>query len=255
MRTGRVAALRCATSVRAVNYHFASFSALSHILEAGEDEQDLELPDFDGVLELTDGEWVLASFVIFDETLSVAACLIDRGAGLRLSFEDRDWQKLWQFASSEGLEAIPPSIPPPPSSAELLAPAGAQILIIDDDLETREVTKGLLATSGYTVVCVSSAEQAFDSLRDLSVDLILMEWSLPGISGLDFCKRLRRDRRFSALPLVFLSTHSASDSIVAAFAAGADDYVTKPFRAPELAARVIGLLRRARMPAHSRARA
>lgn len=245
--------------MRALNYHFEGFEELSLILEAGGDEQDLELPPathvdstFSVDEHLSDGEWVLASFCVGDETISIAACSVDRGAGLRLAFEDRDWQKLWQFANRQGPPSIPPSIPPPPSSAELVAPTGAHIMIIDGEVETREVTKDLLAASGYEVTCASSAESAFDALRDIHVDLILLEWALPGISGIDFCKRVRRDRRFHSLPLVFLSTHSSSEDIVKAFAAGVDDYVTKPFRAPELAARVIGLLRRSRMPAHSR---
>lgn len=238
--------------MRALTYHFESFEELALVLEAGGDEQDMEIPfACSGERALTDGEWVLASFAIGDETLSIAACSVDRGAGLRLAFEERDWQKLWHFANRQGPPSIPPSIPPPPSSSEVVTPSGAEVMIIDDDVETREVIKSLLEQAGYTVTCVSSAELAFDSLRDTNADLILLEWALPGISGLDFCRRVRRDRRFFSLPLVFLSTRSGSEDLVKAFEAGADDYVTKPFRAAELMARLMGLLRRSRLPPHS----
>jgi two-component system phosphate regulon response regulator PhoB len=80
------------------------------------------------------------------------------------------------------------------------------------------------------------------------VDLVVLDWSLPGMSGVDLCRKLRKEARFGALPILFLTAHSTSDELITAFDAGADDFVSKPFRAPELKARVLGLLRRAQMP-------
>ncbi|MEN9578689.1 MAG: hypothetical protein RJA70_1698, partial [Pseudomonadota bacterium] len=107
-----------------------------------------------------------------------------------------------------------------------------------------------LRSSGYIASTVGSAEIAFETLHLLPIDLVLTEWTLPGMSGLDFCARVRRDRKLRALPVVFLTTHSSSNSVMRAFQSGADDYITKPFHAIELAARVMGMIRRARMPAH-----
>ncbi|HEX2672589.1 MAG TPA: response regulator, partial [Polyangiaceae bacterium] len=66
----------------------------------------------------------------------------------------------------------------------------------------------------------------------------------PGMNGLELCQRLRSDKQHHALPIMFLTGHSSSSDLVQAFEAGADDFVSKPFRAPELRARVLGLLRR-----------
>jgi two-component system phosphate regulon response regulator PhoB len=68
------------------------------------------------------------------------------------------------------------------------------------------------------------------------------------MSGIDLCRKLRGEPRFGSLPILFLTAHSTSDELITAFDAGADDFVSKPFRAPELKARVLGLLRRAKMP-------
>mgnify|MGYP003498538536 FL=1 len=98
---------------------------------------------------------------------------------------------------------------------------------------------------------MSSAEEAFDLLRESRPDLMVLDWNLPGMSGVEFCRRLRKEPRLGRLPVLFLTAHSSTSDIVEAFSAGADDFVSKPFRAPELAARVLGLIRRAQMPPQS----
>ncbi len=151
-----------------------------------------------------------------------------------------------------------PSEPPPPPSDTLTpsvrtlktaaaAHRGARLLLVDDDHDVREVVGTMLKTLGLEVDEVESAEDAISALQRDIYDLLLLDWSLPGMHGLDLCKRLRTAESFAYLPIVFLTSHSSSKDIVEAFAAGADDYVVKPFRAPELGARIFGLLRRARM--------
>jgi two-component system, OmpR family, phosphate regulon response regulator PhoB len=234
-------------AVRGIALQFESFHALSLQIEAGGDEQDMELPP--GVVGFADGEWVVAQILVGEESTSLAACVVDRGDGLRLAFEDRDWQQLWQFAD----RGAPPSIPPPSIRAQpndLAQSAGERILVVDDDASTRHVLTQMLEAQGYLVSTVGSAEEAFDRLRELAVHLVVLDWKLPGMNGVEFCRRIRRDARCAALPVLFLTAQSSSSDLVQAFDAGADDFVGKPFRAAELHARIVGLLRRARLPAH-----
>ena len=229
--------------MRGILYAFESLEALSVLLEAGGDEQELELVD---ATPLKDGEWVMATFSIGEETTSVAACVVDRGYGLRLAFSERDWARLWQFANSEG----PPSAPPPSAPApavDIEVPPDSSVLVVDDDPDLQQVVKALLASAGFAARAVSSAEEAFDSLREDHADVVVLDWNLPGMSGVDFCRRVRREPRLQRLPILFLTAHSSTRDVLTAFNAGADDYVSKPFRAPELAARVLSLLRRAQM--------
>lgn len=233
--------------MRGIVYQFSSFESLSLQIEAGGDEQDLELPP--SATQLSDGEWVLAQIRVGEDSTSIAACVVDRGGGLRLAFEDRDWQRLWQFANSKGPPTIPPASVPPPSG-DVETPPGTRILIVDDETETQQVLTRLLETSGYSVAAVGSAEAAFDTLRSAPVDLTVVDWNLPGMTGLDFCRRVRKDPVLAAMPIFFVTANASSSHLVQAFEAGADDYLTKPFRAPELRARMLGLLRRSKMQPH-----
>lgn len=230
--------------MRGILYQFESYEALALLLEAGGDEQELELPCCEG---LKDGEWVLGTFTVGEESTAVAACVVDRGEGLRLAFTDRDWSRLWQFANS----TEPPTLPPPsmPLPAfDIKAPPDTSVLIIDDDGDLQNVVCAMLRAAGFKACSVSSAEEAFDLLREARPDLMVLDWNLPGMSGVDFCRRLRREQKSSRVPVLFLTAHSSTADVVEAFAAGADDFVSKPFRAPELAARVLGLIRRSQMP-------
>jgi two-component system phosphate regulon response regulator PhoB len=125
----------------------------------------------------------------------------------------------------------------------------ARVLVVDDDRDIREVIAAMLDAVGLTVESATSAEEALERARAGSYDLLVLDWNLPGMTGIELCRLIRRDARLATLPVLFLTAHDSSNDVVEAFASGADDYVVKPFRAPELGARIFGLLRRARMPA------
>jgi two-component system phosphate regulon response regulator PhoB len=95
---------------------------------------------------------------------------------------------------------------------------------------------------GFSVVVVRSAEDGLRELEQRAFDLVVLDWTLPGMSGLELCRAVRA--RWERLPVLFLTAHAEGHDVVEAFAGGADDYVIKPFRAPELGARIFGLLRR-----------
>jgi two-component system phosphate regulon response regulator PhoB len=218
---------------------------------------------------------------------AAAARGFDRGEeGFALAFERRDWERLNDFGESTSWSAFPaarpsalpsadadttaprrlPTLPPParlptepPPPSDMLTPSvrslkaaasahrGARLLLVDDEHDVRELVGTMLKTLGLEVDQVESAEAALSTLETGAYDLLLLDWSLPGMHGIDLCRELRGSDSFASLPIVFLTSHSSSKDIVEAFAAGADDYVVKPFRAPELGARIFGLLRRARM--------
>lgn len=245
--------------VRAINFRFVNFCELATLVEAGQEEQDIPLAKCCGTF--SEGEWVLVNFTVGgagegdsgccdgpsegSESTAIAGRVVDRGYGLRIAFEDRDWDTLYDFALEQPVQSAPPSIPPPPT-AETVSVKGTSVLLVDSDRDTQAVVGALLKSAGYEVLLSSSAEAAFDVLRTARVDLVMLEWSLPGMSGVQFCERIRHDRRLGELPMMFLSTHSSNERLARAFEAGADDYVTKPFREAELSARIACLLRRSR---------
>jgi len=124
---------------------------------------------------------------------------------------------------------------------------GARVLLVDDERDIREVVGAMLEEVGLQVESATSAEEALERVRARRYDLVMLDWNLPGMTGIELCRLIRKDPAISTIPVLFLTAHAAPQDIVEAFASGADDYVVKPFRAPELGARIFGLLRRARM--------
>jgi two-component system KDP operon response regulator KdpE len=117
----------------------------------------------------------------------------------------------------------------------------ANILVVDDEPQIRRVLRSTLSFRGYTISEVSSGEEAVEIAGKLKPDLILLDVNLPGMSGIDTCREIRRS---TDAPIIMLTVHSAERDKVIALDAGADDYVTKPFGIEELLARIRASLRR-----------
>ncbi|NJM99625.1 MAG: hybrid sensor histidine kinase/response regulator [Phormidesmis sp. RL_2_1] len=126
----------------------------------------------------------------------------------------------------------------------------AKILVVDDTLTNLEVISESLATHDYVVATALSGERALKRLEHYRPDLILLDVQMPGIDGFETCRQLKENPETAAIPVIFLTALSDPDSIVKAFSLGAADYVSKPFREPELLARVKTHLQVQRLTQH-----
>jgi two-component system phosphate regulon response regulator PhoB len=120
----------------------------------------------------------------------------------------------------------------------------ANILLVEDEPAIQELIAGNLLRAGHQVLRADDAETAQRLVRDALPDLILLDWMLPGMSGLEFARRLRADERTRGVPLIMLTARGQEHDKVAGLEAGADDYITKPFSPRELVARIKAVLRR-----------
>ena len=120
----------------------------------------------------------------------------------------------------------------------------AKILIVEDEAAIRQMLSMVLTQEGYNSLEVANVGAAFEMLGNLTPDLILLDWMMPGLSGLEFTRRLKKTPNTRSIPIILLTAKSEEEDKVTALDAGADDYITKPFSTPELIARIRALLRR-----------
>lgn len=120
------------------------------------------------------------------------------------------------------------------------------ILIVDDDLDILSILTFAFESRGFRVRKAQNAEEALQIVQKFVPDIFLLDVTLPGIDGLELCRRLRAQARTRHVPVIFLTARDQPEAVVKGFEAGGDDYVVKPFNMQELAARVENQLRRAR---------
>ncbi len=122
---------------------------------------------------------------------------------------------------------------------------GKKILLVEDEAAIREMTAMALERAGFAVIEAEDAQQAERALSDGLPDLILLDWMLPGTSGIELARRFRRDEYTYGVPIIMLTARSEEDDRIRGLDSGADDYVTKPFSPRELIARIKAVIRRA----------
>lgn len=122
--------------------------------------------------------------------------------------------------------------------------ANEKILVIEDEPSILELLKFNLAKNGYKVIAVESAEEALDIIDKNTPDLIILDLMLPGMDGLEFCKKAKTSSKTSSISIVMLTAKGEESDIVTGLELGADDYIVKPFSPKVLIARVRNVLRR-----------
>ena len=119
-----------------------------------------------------------------------------------------------------------------------------KILIVDDEDAIRDMIKVALELAGFECIEAASAVKAMPLIIDERPNLILLDWMMPEVSGIELLRRLRRDEITKEIPVILLTAKAEEQNTVQALDSGADDYMTKPFRPRELTARIKSLLRR-----------
>ena len=133
-----------------------------------------------------------------------------------------------------------------PARATAASAPAARILVVEDEAALSTLLAHNLEAEGFTVDRVERGDEAEIRLSESVPDLVILDWMLPGVSGLEICRRMRARETTRSLPVIMLTARGEESERVRGLAIGADDYVVKPFSVPELMARVHALLRRAR---------
>jgi len=128
----------------------------------------------------------------------------------------------------------------------MLAQRQPVIVLVEDESAQREVLSYNLEAEGFTVVPATSGDEALIVIREETPDLILLDWMLPGVSGIEVCRQIKARPETRGIPVVMISARSEELDRVRGLETGADDYVVKPYSVAELMARLRALLRRTR---------
>jgi two-component system phosphate regulon response regulator PhoB len=123
---------------------------------------------------------------------------------------------------------------------------GAKVLLVEDDPALAELLEFRFRTEGYDVRATSDGDEALLLAEEELPDLVVLDWMIEGTSGIEVCRRLRRDKQTAHVPIIMLTAREAEDDRVRGLETGADDYLTKPFSPRELMARVSAIMRRIR---------
>ena len=120
------------------------------------------------------------------------------------------------------------------------------IVVVDDDADILGLLEYKLSAAGHQVTGEADGEAGLAAIHDLNPDLVILDWMMPRMTGIEVCLEMRRDPKMADVPVLFLTAKAQESDVQRGFAAGGNDYVVKPFSPRELASRIDALL--ARMP-------
>lgn len=124
--------------------------------------------------------------------------------------------------------------------------SAAKLLLVEDDPSLSELLEFRFQNEGYDVRCTADGDEALILAAEDTPDLVILDWMIEGTSGIEVCRRLRRDTATAHVPIIMLTAREAEDDRIRGLDTGADDYLTKPFSPRELLARVSAVMRRIR---------
>lgn len=119
-----------------------------------------------------------------------------------------------------------------------------KVLLVEDELAIRQMLLFVLQDSGFEVLQAQNTQEAMQYISENAIDLLILDWMLPGISGVELCSRLKKESAYKHIPVIMLTAKAEEDDKIQGLNAGADDYLTKPFSPRELIARINAVLRR-----------
>lgn len=119
-----------------------------------------------------------------------------------------------------------------------------KVLVVEDDVDIQDLVIALLSRAGYDVVAEDNGDAGLAAALSQEPDLVILDWMMPGLSGVEVCRGMRADPRAKNVPVLMLTSKAQEADIDQAFTAGADDYMVKPFRGRELVSRVQALTAR-----------
>ena len=118
------------------------------------------------------------------------------------------------------------------------------VLLVDDEVSIREMLRFALEAADFECAEAGTIQEAYAAINDVSPDIVLLDWMLPGGSGIELLRRLRNEQATKDLPIIMLTARTEEDNVVQALDMGANDYITKPFSSKELIARIKATLRK-----------
>jgi|GEM_PF-2253 len=202
---------------------------------------DIVLLDM-SVAKFNEGLTLLEELAALIPPIPVLIFANEDGAGDRVAIARRQGRGFFHkpIAITQVLEAI----------TQTLKPANkieAKVMVLDDDRLTVRLLQTLLEPWGLQVTTLTNPQQFWEQLEAVTPDLLVLDVQMPEIDGIELCQMLRNDPRWAWLPILFLTGHQDADTIQQVFAAGGDDYVSKPIVPAELITRILNRLERSRL--------